>query len=75
MDYEKHIHSLDQMLADLTIENKRLKSELLDRDINLLPIKDAEIGRLQILLSKVKNEFDNGGVTWETRDEIENIFR
>jgi hypothetical protein len=53
MDYEKHILSLDQMLADLTIENKRLK----------------------ILLSKVKTEFDNGGVTWETRDEIENIFR
>lgn len=75
MDYEKHIHSLDQMLADLTIENQRLKSELLDRDINLLPIKDSEIERLQILLSKVKSEFDNGGVTWETRDEIENIFR
>lgn len=55
-----------------------LKTDLLIEELNEQLRLYNVVGRseqLKALLSKVVDEFDSGEVTWDTRDEIENVLK
>lgn len=73
---EKFIHNEPAFHVAKEAEKWMMKAEELEKQllhyaINVLPDKDAQLDRLEALLSKVKSEFDSDGITRETLDEIE----
>lgn len=81
-DIESIVNAMKIYASHVAIEAEkwRMKSEELEKQllhyaVNVLPDKDAQLERLEILLARVKFDFDNGGhSSKETRDEIENLL-
>lgn len=63
-------------VAELKAENKILKdiNEKLNQALRKTDV-EGRSEQLKALLSKVVDEFDSGEVTWDTRDEIENVLK